>query len=285
MRTILRLTLVTFLLPALVLAPGCSRPDTSSRVTIKGSDTMVHLVKEWASAYKKQAPNVELIVTGGGSGTGVAALINGTTDICMSSRNINEKELAEAKSKGKDVKEVTVAMDGIAIAVHRSNPRTVITMAELKDIYTGKVSNWSELGGLDKPILALSRESSSGTYVFYQEHVLEKQDFHPNTRLMAATSAIIQGVQSDAGAIGYVGLGYAESAGDKVKILPVKADPDKPAVLPSIETVRNGDYAIARALFFYTPGEPQGIAKAFEDFCTSPAGQKIVEAQGYVSLN
>lgn len=274
---------------------GCTKPPApgtqtaqggspSDSVSIKGSDTMVHLVAKWTEAYRAAKPTSNIAVTGGGSGTGIAALINGTTNICMASRNMSEKEMADAAAKGRPAVETPVALDGIAIAVHKNNPLTDITLEQLEKIYTGEASNWKEVGGPDLPIVALSRESSSGTYVFFQEHVLKKRDYGVDVRLMPATSAIVQGVEADAGAIGYIGLGYAHDAADKVKILAVKAAADQPAVSPTIETVRSKEYSIARALYYYTAGEPTGAVKDFIDFCLGPEGQRIVEEDGYVAL-
>ncbi len=264
-------------------APGAA-PAASGSVTIKGSDTMVHLVAKWTESYAAKDSTAKLGLTGGGSGTGIAALINGQADICMSSRDMSAKEKEEAKAKGHETVEHTVALDGIAIVVHPSNPLNDITMDQLAKIYTGEITNWKDVGGPDQPLIALSRESTSGTYVFFQEHVLAKKDYAPGVRLMTATTGIVQGVETDAGAIGYVGLGYAHGAAGKVKILPVKATADAPAVAPTIETVRSKQYSIARALYFYTVGTPTGTVKSFLDYCMGPEGQKIVEEEGYVAL-
>jgi phosphate transport system substrate-binding protein len=271
-------------------APGTSTPGTDAAqasgaaVTIKGSDTMVHLVTKWTEDYTNAHTGANLIVTGGGSGTGVAALINGTTDICMASRSMSEKEKADAAGKGRAPVEHVVALDGIAIVTHKSNPLNDITIEQLGKIYRGEVKNWSEIGGPDQKIIALSRESTSGTYVFFQEHVLQKKDYGADVRLLPSTAAIVQGAETDAGAIGYVGLGYAHSAGDAVKVLPVKATPDAPAIPATVDTVRSKQYSIARELFFYTIGTPSGAVAQFLDFVKGPEGQKIVEAEGYVAL-
>lgn len=273
---------------------GCSKPPAAgssdapkaanAAVNIKGSDTMVHLVTKWTEGFTAVNAGANLIVTGGGTGTGIAALINGTTDIAMASRNLSDKEKAQATEKGRTPVEHAVALDGIAIIVHKSNPLNDITMEQLAKLYVGEAANWKDIGGPDLKAVVLSRESSSGTYVFFQEHVLNKKDYGVDVRLMPATSAIVQGVETDAGAIGYVGLGYAHEAADKVKILPVKATPEAPAVNPTVETVRSKEYSIARELYLYSVGEATGTAKAFLDFVVSPAGQKIVEEEGYVAL-
>jgi len=251
-------------------------------ITIKGSDTMVHLVSSWAEAFMDKHEGIEVSVTGGGSGTGIAAMINGTTDICAASRKMKDKEYQLAKERDITPVEHVVARDGIAVVVNPQNPVDSLTIEQLGTIFTGAVTNWAQVGGPDKPILVLSRESSSGTYVFFQEKVLNKKDYTTRARLMPATSAIIQSVSDDVWAIGYVGLGYAAEAGDKVKPLMVKESKESPAVVPSEETVSSGDYSIARPLFLYTKGEATGNIKSFLDFCRSPEGQKIVVETGYV---
>ena len=253
-------------------------------ITVKGSDTMVHLVSDWAEAFMKADPNVEVAVTGGGSGTGIAALINGTTEICASSRDMKEKEKQQAKEKGIETKEVVVARDGIAVVVNPKNPVKELDMQQLAQIYTGAYTKWNQAGGGDKEILVFSRESSSGTYAFFQEHVLKNKDYTPKAKLMPATSAIIESVSTDEDAIGYVGLGYALAAKDKVKIIGVKADTNSPAVMPSDETVTSGQYSISRPLYLYLNSKMTADVKAFVDFCLSDAGQAIVKKEGYVTV-
>jgi phosphate transport system substrate-binding protein len=274
---------------ALILISGCSRREAGTgaeqrSITIKGSDTMVHLASSWAETFMKQNSEIEVSVTGGGSGTGIAALLNGTTDICAASRKIKSKELELALQKNIHPHEIAVAKDGIAVVVHPDNPVKELTLEQLSKIFTDKSLRWSDVGGADEEILVLSRESSSGTYVFFQEMVLKKQDFMQDAKLLPATSAIIQSVSTDKLAIGYVGLGYALAAKDKVKIIAVKADDNSPAVMPSDETVKTGQYPIARPLFMYLNGEPQGTVKKFMDFCLSAAGQKVVTDTGYVAV-
>ncbi len=253
-------------------------------IIVKGSDTMVHLVSDWAEAFMTLDPNAEVAVTGGGSGTGIAALINGTTAICASSREMKEQEKQQAKEKGTDVREVVVARDGIAVVVNPKNALGELDMQQLEQIFTGAYTNWKQVGGPDEEILVFSRESSSGTYVFFQEHVLKKKDYTPKAKLMPATSAIIESVSSDEGAIGYVGLGYALAAKDKVKILAVKADANSTAVIPSDETVTSGSYPIARPLYLYVNTKAPENITAFVNFCLSDAGQAIVRKAGYVAV-
>ncbi|MCC6697589.1 MAG: phosphate ABC transporter substrate-binding protein [Candidatus Hydrogenedentes bacterium] len=265
-------------------APTPSSEDRSSAITIKGSDTMLHLVTAWADAYMKSHAGATVSVTGGGSGTGIASLLNGTTSICASSRDVNEEEQKLAAQKGLTLHPIVVARDAITIVVNPANPVSELSVEQLKKIYTGAYTTWDQLGGPAEPIVVLSRESSSGTYMFFLEHVLNKEDYSSSAMLLPATSAIIQSVSDSPWAIGYVGLGYAEEAAQKVKILPVKKDAQSPAVMPTEATVASGEYSIARPLLLVTAGEPAGDIKAFIDSCLSPEGQKLVAATGYVTV-
>lgn len=256
----------------------------SRYLTVKGSDTMVHLVSAWAEEFMKLHQDVELSVTGGGSGTGIAGIINGTTDICASSRRINDKEMELAAGRGITPVEVSVALDGIAVIVHPHNQLEEFSLDQLQDIFTGKITNWQEVGGVDRPILVFSRESSSGTYVFFQEHVMNRQDYAPRARLLPGTSALVQGVAADVGAVGYVGLGYVNEAGDRIKAVRIQGEAGAPAIAPSEKTVQDGSYPVARPLFLYTNGEATGTAKDFIDFILGEQGQKIVRETGYVSI-
>jgi phosphate transport system substrate-binding protein len=265
---------------------GCARKDKSQMnkqsITIKGSDTMVHLMSTLAEAYMKKNVGQQVSVTGGGSGTGIAALINGTTDICASSRDMQQKEKDQAAAKNITPVEKVIAYDGIAVIIHPENPVKELTMDQIKKIYTGVFKSWKDVGGPDESINILSRESNSGTYVFFQEHVLIKENFAPTVKLMPASSSIVQTVTSDKWAIGYVGLGYTKDA--KVKVLPVKKDDSAPAIMPSHTTVLDKTYGIARPLFMYFNGEPGGNLKNFFEFAVSDEGQKIVDETGYVTL-
>lgn len=281
---------ITLALLLLLTITGCdSKPSQQTApvqtLSIKGSDTMVHLVSSWTEEFMKAHAEADISVTGGGSGTGIAALINGTTDICAASRSMKEKEQKLAAENRISPVEIPVARDGIVLIVHPANLLNSLTIDQLRLIYTGKVSNWKEVGGSDVPILLLSRESSSGTFVFFQEHVLNKEDFSASARLLPGTSALVQAVAADRGAIAYVGLGFAAEAKTTVKTLAVQASGQAGPVLPSEETVRSGAYAVSRPLFFYTNGAPKDTAKQFIDFCLSPAGQKIVRETGYVPVS
>jgi phosphate transport system substrate-binding protein len=284
-----KITLALALLLVTALTGCDSGPKQQSAPTqtlsIKGSDTMVHLVSSWTEEFMKAHAEADISVTGGGSGTGITALINGTTDICAASRGMKEKELKLAAEKKISPVEISVARDGIVLIVHPENPVNGLTIDQLRLIYTGKVTNWKEVGGADTPILLLSRESSSGTFVFFQEHVLNKEDFSASARLLPGTSALVQAVAADRGAIAYVGLGFAAEGKGKIKTLGVQASGQDNPVVPSEETVRSGAYAVSRPLFFYTNGAPKDTTKQFIDFCLSPAGQKIVRETGYVPVS
>lgn len=288
--------IVLYLLCALSISlSGCSsdsqdkastKPAGEPRyLTVKGSDTMVHLVSTWAEVYMDQNKDAEISVTGGGSGTGIAALINGTTDICAASRNIKPKEIQLAKKQGITPLETSVALDGIAVAVNPANPIKELTIEQIGKIFSGAITNWNQLGGPDQSILVLSRESSSGTYVFFQEKVLNKADYTQQARLMPGTAAVVQALVADTWSIGYIGLGYAMEAKDTIKVLGVRHSKEQPAVIPSFETVKNGQYPIARALYFYTNNQPAGLVNDFINFCLSSEGQKVVRETGYVQVN
>ncbi|MCF7801962.1 MAG: phosphate ABC transporter substrate-binding protein [Candidatus Marinimicrobia bacterium] len=268
---------------------GCSKKSNESAatqryITVKGSDTMVHLASNWAESFMEMHPEYEISVTGGGSGTGIAALINGTTDVCIASRNIKPKEITLAKQKGQNPVEHAVARDGIAVIVNPANPVNELTLEQIGKIYTGAYSNWNQMGGKNQSIVVNSRESSSGTYVFFQEFVLNKKDYAPTANLMPSTAAIVQSVSQDEQAIGYVGLGYVHDAGDAIKVLGVKAETNSPAVPASEATILAGEYPVSRELYIYTNGEPVGLTKAFLDFMLTPEGQQIVSETGYVPV-
>jgi len=279
------ITVVAMLM--LVVGISCSRQQKNGgdkSVTIKGSDTMVHLASSWSEAFMKEHPECEVPVTGGGSGTGIAALLNGSTDICAASRKMKQKEKDAAAKKNLNPVEFIVARDGIAVVINPSNPVDALTIEQIGKIYTGAYTNWNQVGGPDQKIVVLSRDSSSGTYVFFQKRVLQKKDYRQDARLMPATSAIVQSVTADKWSIGYVGLGYATKAAGKIKVLGIKEKANGKAVSPSEKTVASGAYPIARPLHLYTAGEPKGMVKKFVDFCLSPEGQKIVRETGYVAV-
>jgi phosphate transport system substrate-binding protein len=268
------------------LGPNESGTPVES-IDIKGSDTMVNLALAWAEAYQNDHPEVELAVTGGGSGTGIAALINNSVDIANASRRIKPEEIADAKSKGVTPVEFIVAGDAIGIIVHPSNPVSELTLQQLSDIYSGKITNWKELGGEDRPIVRLSRESNSGTHVYFLEEVVRLGDkknktlFSASTLLLPSSEVIVNEVRQNPNAIGYDGLGYIP---EDLKIIAVAEKPGDPYVLPAIATVNDKSYPIARDLYIYTPGEPEGAVKAYIDWILGPEAQAIVAEQGFVPI-
>jgi len=260
---------------------GAGSGTTTKTITIKGSDTMVILGQRWAETYMKVHPDKRIQVTGGGSGTGIAALINGGTDICEASRPMKDKEKEMVRNRqGKDVSEIPVALDGVAIYVPQSSQIQSLTKAQLKSIYTGSITNWRDVGGNDQKIVAYSRENNSGTYVFFKEHVLNNEDFARDIQTLPGTAAVVNAVSKDPASLGYGGIAYATG----IKALAIKGDESSEEIKPSLETVQSGRYPLSRQLFFYTIGEPSGETKAFIDWVLSSEGQKICEAVGYYPL-
>jgi phosphate transport system substrate-binding protein len=250
---------------------------TAGTVTVKGSDTMVILAQRWAEDYMRKSPAKKVQVTGGGSGTGIAALVNGTTDIANASRAIKEKEAAQVQQRFNIAPvETVVARDGVAIYVNDTNPVSQLTIEQVKGIYLGDITSWKEVGGQDARIVLYSRENSSGTYVFVKEEVLGNEDFAAEAQTLPGTAAVVNAVAKEKNGIGYGGAAYAKGI-KEVKIV----GKDGQAYLPNAENVRSGKYALSRPLFMYTRGKPAGEAKEFIDFCLSQAGQAIVTQVGY----
>ena len=250
-------------------------------VTVKGSDTMVVLGQRWAEEYMKKNPKTVIQVTGGGSGTGISALINGTTDICEASRSMKDAEKKQVQEKsGAAPIETVVAKDGLSVYVHESNPISELSMAQLKLIFTGKATSWKDVGGPDAKIIPYSRENSSGTYVFFKEHVLENADYTPRAQNMPGTAAVVNAVSKEKSAIGSGGAAYAKG----IKIIKIKKDPAGPAIAPSDATIHDGSYPLSRPLFFYTRTKPSEDIKAFTDWVLSKEGQQIVTKVGYFPI-
>ena len=242
---------------------------------------MVILGQRWAETYMKLFPNERIQVTGGGSGTGIAALINGGTDICEASRHMKEKEKEMVRSRhGKEVTEIPVALDGVAIYVPENSIVKSLTKAQLKSIYTGTITNWRDVGGEDMRIVAYSRENNSGTYVFFKEHVLNNEDFARDIQTLPGTAAVVNAVSKDPASLGYGGIAYASG----IRALAIKDEETSEEISPSLETVKSGKYPLSRQLFFYTVGKPEGEIKKFIDWVLSPEGQKICEDVGYYPL-
>ncbi len=254
----------------------------------KGSDTMVNLALAWAEAYRKVKPDVDIAVTGGGSGTGIAALINGTVDMANASRAMKDNEIADAQKNGIDPVEHTVAVDALAIIVNKQNPVTQLTIDQLSDIFTGRVTNWKEVGGDDAAIILVSRETNSGTHVYFLEEVIRKGDkenkdvFAPQTLLMPSSVGITSEVQRNPHAIGYDGLGYVDT--ETEKLIAVAKDPGSPYVSPSVETGADGTYPISRDLYMYTTGVPNPDIDDYLAWIRGPDGQKIVANLGFVPI-
>jgi len=265
-------------------SPGAA-PPAARTIENEGSDTLVNLALAWAEAYMSLHPDVRISVTGGGSGTGIAALINGTVDIANASREMKPEEIAAAKVNGITPVQLAVARDAIAVVVNPSNPVSKLTLQQISDIYTGKITNWREVGGEDRPIVLLSRESNSGTYVYFLENVIRLGKpsgllFSPDTLLMPSSQGISTEVSQNPNTIGYDGLGYVTS---DQKMIAVAAAAAGPYVLPSVKTVNDGSYPIARPLYMYTAGQPGGPVKAYLDWVLSD-GQSLVLKLGFVPL-
>ena len=276
---------------------GCSSPNSSSgqaasasstaSIQDVGSDTLVNLALAWAERYQLNRPNIRISVTGGGSGTGLAALINGTTDIANASRAITDDEIKQAKTKGENPKQFVVSRDAIAVMVNPTNPISKLTLKQISSIYKGEINNWIELGGENRPIVRLSRDSNSGTHVYFLGAVIrlgsttDKSIFSEDTLLLPSSEGIIAELKDNPNAIGYDGLGYVTP---DVKVIAVAKDVSSPYVLPSAATVNNNTYPISRDLYMYTNGEPTGALKDYLDWIYSPEAQKIVSDLGFVPV-
>ena len=261
-----RLVLFSALVPTLALA---------GNLTLKGSDTMVVLTQRLAEEFMKKNPAAKLQVTGGGSGSGIAALINGTTDIATSSRPMKDEE--KGKLKAKPV-EIPVAKDGVTFFVNDKNPINSLTAEQLKSIYVGDVTNWKQLGGPDAPIVVYSRENTSGTYVFVKEHVLKNEDYLSAAQTLPGTAAVVNAVAKEKNGIGFGGIAYAKG----VKALKVKVGNDE--IVGDEASIKSGKYPLSRPLFFYLKDEPKGDVKTFVDYCLSGDGQKVVAEVGFFSI-
>ena len=264
-----------------------ARAAARNAIQLKGSDTMVNLAQAWAEDYMKQKPGLLVAVTGGGSGTGISSLLSSSCDIAMCSREIKPKEIALAEKKGVHPHEIKVAMDGLAVVVHPGNPVTTLTMDQLAGVFSGKITNWKELGGADAKIVILSREVNSGTHVYFKEHVLRRNDpsardeFAPSALMLPSSQAIADEVAQNPGAVGYYGMGYISK---KQKAIHVAKDSQSEACAPTLENVVNGHYPISRPLLLYTNGDPKGNVKEFIDFALSKEGQDDVIRTDFVPV-
>lgn len=261
--------------------------EDNAYIDNKGSDTMVNLALAWAEKYQTLYPDFQISVTGGGSGTGIASLMNGTVDIANASRAIKEEEIATANENGIEPVEFVVAQDAIAIIVNPENPVEKLTLEQISDIFSGKYTNWIELGGEDRPIVRLSRETNSGTHIYFLEEVLRLGDkenktlFSRDTLLLPSSEGIMVEVRDNPNAIGYDGLGYVTS---DVKVIAVADLGESEYIMPTIETVLDGSYPISRDLYMYTTGQPQDRIKSYIDWILSTEGQQIVSDLGFIPL-
>jgi phosphate transport system substrate-binding protein len=267
-------TLILMLIMAIMsVAAGFSQ----AKITVKGSDTMVILAQKWAETYMKKNPSCVIQVTGGGSGVGITALINGTTDICNSSRSMKQTEIEKLKARYNTLGvEIPCAKDGVTIFLNEANRVQSLTIKQLGDIYQGKIRNWKEVGGNDSEIRLYGRENSSGTYVYFHDEVV-KGDYSASVQSLPGTAAVVNAVKKDVNGIGYGGAAYAQG----VKHCGVKKDAGSQAVLPTTETIGKGEYPITRYLFMYLRNRPTGETKKYIDWILGSEGQSIVKEVGY----
>jgi len=269
-----------------------SKSDKVVEIRAKGSDTMIQLATAWAEEYRKVKPDVMVNANGGGSGTGIAALQNGTTDLCNASREIKPEEKAKVKAAtGQDVKEFVVAYDALAVYAHPSNPVTDLSVEELREIWAegGKITAWEQINPASNgKIVLFGRQNNSGTYDYFREHVCGKtadnkqREFRSGISELNGSSEVVENVAKTPTGLGYSGMGYKNP---KVNWLKVSNKKGEPGVEPGVEAARSGKYPISRKLYIYTAGEPTGEAKAFIDWILSPDGQKIVAHEGFVPLH
>jgi phosphate transport system substrate-binding protein len=281
------------LLPIMIFLAACGgsrsqanfQARTSVSIQNKGSDTIVNLALAWAEKYQAEHPEVSISVTGGGSGTGIAALLNKTVDIANASRQMQAEEIQQ--DKGFDPVEFVIARDAIAVIVNPTNPVSQLTLQQISDIYSGRFNNWSQVGGQDRPIVRLSREVNSGTHVYFRDEVIrlgEKNNetlFATDTLLLPSSEGIVSELRQNPNAIGYDGLGYVPK---DLKVIAVAKDAGSPYVLPSIATVNDKSYPVARDLYMYTAGQPTGVIKAYLDWVMTNEAQTIVANLGFVPI-
>jgi phosphate transport system substrate-binding protein len=251
------------------------------KITVKGSDTMVILAQRWAEKYMSAHPDVVIQVTGGGSGTGISALINGTTDICNASRPIKPSERDKLKTRyGSLGVEIKSARDGLSVYVNEQNPVKELSLQQLKDIYMSKTSNWKDVGGPDEKIILYGRENNSGTYVYFKDNVLLGDDYSSSMQSMPGTAAVVNAVAKDKWGIGYGGAAY----GKGIREVKVKIDQGSAAYAPTLENIKSGAYPISRFLYMYVKNRPTGALKQYIDWILNDEGQKIVSEVGYFPI-
>jgi phosphate transport system substrate-binding protein len=294
-RVLVWVGLVAFLLSACAGGTGAGTPapqgtpQGGAYIQNKGSDTIVNLALAWAERYQQEYPDVRISVTGGGSGTGIAALINGTVDIANASRKISDKETADAQKNGITPVEHVIARDAIGVIVNPHNPVSQLTLQQVSDIYSGKIDNWAQVGGENRPIVRLSRESNSGTHVYFLETVVRLGDsksrtlFDPTTLLLPSSEGIIAEVRDNPNAIGYDGLGYIQTG--EVKIIALSKSPNGPFVLPAIATVNDHTYPVSRDLYMYTGANPSQAVQTYMAWLLTAEAQKLVQDLGFVPVS
>jgi len=274
-RTAVLLFLCTFFVGAATVFAA------NSTITVKGSDTMVILAQRWAEAYMTEHPGVTVQVTGGGSGVGISALINGTTDVCNASRPMKPSEREKLKQRFNTLGvEIKAARDGLSLYLNETNTVNELSLEQIKLIYLGKITSWKEVGGPDTRIVVYGRENSSGTYVYFKDNVLGGADFTASMQSMPGTAAVVNAVAKDKNAIGFGGAAYAKG----VKFAKVKATASSPAYEPTEENIKSGVYPITRFLFMYTRSKPTGALKNYIDWILSPEGQQLVAKVGYFPI-
>lgn len=265
----------------LVLIFGVVSVTAEVKITVKGSDTMVILAQRWAERYMAAKPDVTIQVTGGGSGTGISALINGTTDICNASRPMKPSERDKLKQRfGTRGVEIKAAQDGLSIYVHESSPVQELTIEQIRNIYAGRITNWKEVGGSNEKIILYGRENNSGTYVYFRDNVLLGEDYSATMQSLPGTAAVVNAVAKDKNGIGYGGAAY----GKGIRELKVKTDANATAFAPTVEDIKKGDYPITRFLYLYVRNKPTGALKEYIDWILSDDGQSIVSQVGYFPI-
>ena len=268
------------LLAQAFLILALSQAALAGQITVRGSDTMVRLCQRLAEEYMKIHKQTVIQVSGGGSSSGIAALINGSTKVCASSRPLADAEIRIAATKGVEVFQLVIALDGIAIYLHKSNPIVDLTLGQLRNIYTDRITNWKDLGGPDRPIILYGRENNSGTYTYFQKEILGGEDFAERCEPLPGTASVVHAVAHDVNGIGYGGIAWATT----IKYAGIKVNDSAQAVLPSTVNVSDRLYPISRELYFFLNGEPTGETKEFIDWVLSSAGEKIVVESGSVPV-
>ncbi|MDR3613999.1 MAG: PstS family phosphate ABC transporter substrate-binding protein [Candidatus Obscuribacterales bacterium] len=282
----------TCLFVCLAALAGCSNHDSQNKdprhlttmISVEGSDTMMSLLKTWSESFKETHPNTPISMTTADSGGGIAALINGTTDMALSSRELTDAEIAAAKAKGTHLVKATVALDAIAVIVNPANPVSSLSLNQLKDIYIGKFTNWQQVGGKTLLISAYSREKNSGTYEYFHDHVMGGLEDSAVVRRMPSIERLVEVVAKEPGAVAYVGLGHALAQNNRVKIEDIRLIDAGPAVQPSQTTITN-NYPLSRPLLIFTDENAKPSVKEFVDFCASSTGQNLVHQTGYVKAH